>query len=355
MKVILKYSLCLISGLFLPALSAYCGPRPSYQPGMAANESKLAAPLQPPANAVAKDSIKVTKDVSLYYETRGKGTRVLFVHGGPGIPNKPEGGMTQLKGKQVYFYHARGTGKSTRPVDKFEDDSWFKNPPILEKKVGMSAQLADIERIRRALGEEKLTLIGLSYGGLISTLYAVEFPQNVKSLVLINPAPLKFNADDSKTSLYAVIGEKQPKPEQKKAYGEYMQRFFKTFEKLWLQDEASLRKLLAEIGPYYRRVAQQQGMKLPARIPPEWMGGWHSFALFLSVGKEYDYTKVVQEKVKVPVLLLLGDNDITPLSAYEAHRQALPGRKEIIIKGAGHFPHVDKPAEFSRVVNEFLK
>ena len=48
-------------------------------------------------------------------------------------------------------------------------------------------QVADIERVRRLLGQERLTVIGHSFGGFIATLYAVEFPERVDRLILVSP------------------------------------------------------------------------------------------------------------------------------------------------------------------------
>jgi pimeloyl-ACP methyl ester carboxylesterase len=54
--------------------------------------------------------------------------------------------------------------------------------------LGMTAQIADIERIRQILGEDKLILMGHSYGGFMAALYAFEFPGRVEKMVLISPA-----------------------------------------------------------------------------------------------------------------------------------------------------------------------
>ncbi len=53
----------------------------------------------------------------------------------------------------------------------------------LEQTLGISAQVADIERIRRILGEEKLIMVGHSFGGFLASLYAAEFPEHVARMV----------------------------------------------------------------------------------------------------------------------------------------------------------------------------
>lgn len=58
----------------------------------------------------------------------------------------------------------------------------------LEQTLGLGAQIADIERIRRLLGDEKLILMGHAWGGFLALLYAAEFPDRIDALILVFPA-----------------------------------------------------------------------------------------------------------------------------------------------------------------------
>jgi pimeloyl-ACP methyl ester carboxylesterase len=59
--------------------------------------------------------------------------------------------------------------------------------------------------------------------------------------------------------------------------------------------------------------------------------------------------------IKAPTLLLWGREDaIVPLSAGEAYRDALPNARLEVIDGAGHFPHLEQPTAFARLVESFL-
>ena len=60
----------------------------------------------------------------------------------------------------------------------------------LLEKLGVSQHLADIERIRNILGEDKLLLAGHSFGGFLALLYAIEFPEQVEKLILVSPADM---------------------------------------------------------------------------------------------------------------------------------------------------------------------
>ena len=57
------------------------------------------------------------------------------------------------------------------------------------------AQLADIERLRRASGETSLILIGHSFGAFLAALYATEFPERVRAPVLVLHGALDLQSE----------------------------------------------------------------------------------------------------------------------------------------------------------------
>jgi pimeloyl-ACP methyl ester carboxylesterase len=54
----------------------------------------------------------------------------------------------------------------------------------------------DMDRIRAALGDEKLTYLGFSYGTYLGTLYAADFPDRVRALVLDGALDPSLSASD---------------------------------------------------------------------------------------------------------------------------------------------------------------
>jgi len=80
-------------------------------------------------------------------------------------------------------------GADDRP-DRFEIRNYSKNVAALIRALGIQAQVADIERIRKGLSVERLVLVGHSFGGFLAALYAAEFPGRVEKLVLVAPADL---------------------------------------------------------------------------------------------------------------------------------------------------------------------
>lgn len=67
----------------------------------------------------------------------------------------------------------------------------------------------------------------------------------------------------------------------------------------------------------------------------------------------HDYASAVAS-VKCPTLFIVGEKDgATPTAMAKLHEQ-LPGSRFVALPGAGHISNMDRPAEFSRALREFL-
>jgi len=62
------------------------------------------------------------------------------------------------------------------------------------------------------------------------------------------------------------------------------------------------------------------------------------------------------KSVKVPTLIVVGEHDvITPPDSSRKMQAALPGSRLEIIPDAGHMAPVEKPEEFAKLLNTFVK
>lgn len=326
-----------------------------YKPGQLRTEKGLRSPLAPPSQeGVKPNHFKVAEDILLHYFHSGEGKPVLVIHGGPGFPpTKPWDGLESLiNDYQFIYYHQRGCGHSTRPIDTFETQNFMQNVKVLDEVLGLSAQLADIERIRRILGHEKLILIGHSYGGFLACLYAVEFPEHVEKMILIAPAGvLKFPIEEGERfdKIKDYLSEKQ-----KAEFDNFLSRYF-DYGKIFTKSEKDLSILNSEYMKHFGAAMDSQGLELPDQEMEDLAlgAGWMVHALYLSLGMKYDLRDELK-KVSVPVLVLHGEKDMMPVKASHEYADLLPEGKIQMIPEATHFPFVEKPEEFARIVREFL-
>ena len=326
--------------------------QPLYEPGMVRAGNNLRAPLVPPAQSADKNFWTVESDIKLFHFADGAGTNVLVIHGGPGVPfTEPLAGLKSLTGNYRFHYYAqRGCGKSSRPIDQFASSNFYENMQTLDRTLGLGAQIADIERIRQILGDEKIILVGHSFGGFIASLYAAEFPEHVQALVLIAPAEMLIMPPES-GGLYEQVKPLLPES-MKPKYDDYLKRYL-DFGNLFAHDESDLAALNREFVPYYEAAMQTRGFAIPPSNLPNDNGGWMVQAMYMSMGRKHDY-RAALKSVTAPVLVIHGDKDLQPEKASQMYADAFPNAKFQIIQNASHFAFSEQPEAFARVVNEFL-
>jgi proline iminopeptidase len=324
--------------------------QPLYQPGMVRQGKNLRAPLAPPAQTASQGNEgfwQVETDLQLHYFAAGQGRPVLVVHGGPGIPyTQPWKGLEPLTDRyRFYYYDQRGCGQSSHPIDTFASKNYYANMTQLDQTLGLGAQIADIERIRQILGEDKLILIGHSFGGMIASLYAAEFPEHVEALILIAPAETLVMPPPS-GGLFEQVRQRLP-ADQWPAYDAYLKRYF-NYQNLFSESEKSLAQLNNDFVPYYKQA-------LPtALIPAEGAaGGWMVQAIYLGMGTRHDYRPALKA-VASPVLVLHGANDLQPETASRLYADAFPNARFQVIAGVTHFMFEEQPAAFAAAVADFL-
>ncbi|MBF8965215.1 alpha/beta hydrolase [Pontibacter sp. FD36] len=146
---------------------------------------------RPAASSQAPESSVQTNDGEQYYTLNGikhwvkvKGsqnstTPIIVVHGGPGgnhynfertIGPKIESFAT------VVYYEQRGSGRSEAP----QDPNDYLLPTLI----------SDLDQLRVALGVQKMTLLGYSFGAELALRYAIAHPERVEKLILSSPAEL---------------------------------------------------------------------------------------------------------------------------------------------------------------------
>lgn len=323
--------------------------RAMFEPGTVAR--RIAAEgesLEPLQKAAGEDPWQVAPGIALHHFATGSGEDVVVVHGGPGIaPERPWRGAEHLAGLRLHFYHQRGCGLSSRPITAPPEGSTYRKIVAAEGRLGLAEQIADLERIRRILGREKLVLVGHSFGALIAGLYAAEFPDRVQALVLVAPAPL-FEIPVPEGDLFAQIRGRLPAAMQGE-FDAYLKEYF-DFPALMKLDEARLSAFFGRLSRFYAAAA---GMDWKPEGPGRALGGWMQIGVFLSLGRSHDWTAAMKG-VTVPVLVVHGEKDLQPRAASERIARLFPAGRLTAVAGAGHFPFDEQPAAFAAAVGKFL-
>jgi proline iminopeptidase len=313
---------------------------------MVRGEDNLRASLVPPEQPENSLAWRVEEDIELFHFAEGEGRNVLILHGGPGAPYiEPWTGLEPLTGTyRFHYYDQRGCGESTRPIDTFSSNNYYENMTTLDRTLGLGAQIADIERIRRLLDEDKLILIGHSWGGFLAALYAAEFPDRVDALILISPADVLVMPQQS-GGLFELVRQRLPAQRQAD-FEAYLQEYL-DFGDIFAKSEVDLVALNQEFGKYYQAAV---GTPLPEQGRP---GGWMVQAMYFSMGRRHDYREALKA-VRVPVLVIHGAEDLQAEETTRLYVEALPKARFEVIEEAGHFSFLEQPDVFAKTVSKFL-
>lgn len=137
---------------------------------------------------------------------------VFFLAGGPGqaavatFPGLAPAFKDIMKDRGIVLVDQRGTGKSNPLNCKSEGDAENSSDPAVARawiercitELSAKADLrrytstdavADLEAVRKAIGAEKINLIGVSYGTRMAQQYALRHPQQVRTVTLDSPVP----------------------------------------------------------------------------------------------------------------------------------------------------------------------
>lgn len=263
--------------------------------------------------------------MNLFYETTGKGTVPLVaLHGGYGLDHTYFRPWLDETAAHVILPDGRGCGQSPRTGLETAD---------------LAQLAADLEELREQLGFQKWIVLGHSFGSFVAQEYAFRHPERVEKLILVGSAP----ALD-----YPEIIGKNLAERGTARQGQLMQQALTG----QLATDAEFRAGWNELLPlYFHRFDPAVAARLdaPARYSaPALIHGFRMLSQWSGLSR--------LGQLKMPVLLASGADDfITPPAQGLARLQhGIPHAQAVVFNESGHFPFIEEPALFSRVLAGFL-
>lgn len=263
-----------------------------------------------------------TNDIETYYERRGSGPPIVFIHGMAMSTGEWKPQMEALSDEYTTIaYDVRGHGH-TGGSDR--------------EPYTMELYAADLDALLTGLGVENPVLCGLSMGGCIAQMYAVRYPEKVAGLVVSDtftaaPLPLKGRL------VFANL----------RFFG-WLDRFvrYTTLNRFQTWVGTRLSPGVAGDGATTQRIMEEA----PTIAHAEFVKIANSMASF----PESDLDS---SQITVPTLVMHGEN--IPAVLRDMHRKLAEGLLNAdvaftVVPDAGHASNIDNPQFFSTAVREFL-
>ncbi len=211
----------------------------------------------------------------------------------------------------VLRYDTRGHGQSSAPPGPYT----------------LAMLAADLKGLLDGLGVASTHLVGLSMGGMIGQVFALEHPAMVQSLALCDT-----------TSRYPA------------GASSVWEERIRTVEKDGMAPmvEPTLGRWFT--APFRERqpdLMKRVGAMIATTPPQGYVGCCHAIP-------KIDVTRRLGE-LRCPAIVIVGEEDPgTPVEMAREIHAALPGSELAILRSASHLSNLEQPAEFTRALSGFL-
>jgi pimeloyl-ACP methyl ester carboxylesterase len=266
-----------------------------------------------------------TSELNMHYETGGDGKEVLLLlHGNfaswrwwqPLLKDTP-------RGYRAYAPDMRGCGDTDQPEEGYT----------------IARHAEDLNQMIGALGLKRLHLVGHSLGGCVALDYALNHPQQIRTVTLVAPAPGEglsvvkaasngYVDTNSSNSIRSAIRLSE-------RLGTYRSVMERALSHMIKPDRAG--------GDFKVLVDDAVRMSRDAVVGHvETLSGW-------------DVRDAIG-RLNLPVLIIGGRNDqlIAP-EALQDTAEKFPDGRLILWPGMGHTPQLEQPERFNRILSAFTR
>jgi len=262
-------------------------------------------------SALAQGSFVEVDGAKLYYEECGSGPKaVVLVHDGVLDSSVWDDVWPEFcKHFRTIRYDRRGYGRSPGATQGFYATD-------------------DVAAILHHLKLKQVAIVGSSHGGEIAINFTLEHPETVEQLVLVGAVV----GGMPYTKHFLERGDILGKPLEK---GDIKGAIVSATKDKYLTAAGSdaAKKRMADILSANPQDLTHPELELPVKPALARLGEIH-----------------------IPTLLLVGDADIPDVHAHAGAIEAgIPRARRVVINDVGHLMYLEKPAEFSRIVIEFLE
>lgn len=264
--------------------------------------------------------------------TGGRGTPIILLHGGPGVPSNYLNPLLALADdRPVYIYDQLGVGKSDQPADT---SLW-----------NTARYAQELQAFRDSLGLNDAYIYGHSWGTMLAAAYLEGKPSGVRGVIFASPCLSAARWTRDADSLIALLPDSTQKaiavanktgkyetPQYTGAVNEYYARYV-------IRTPPSVD-------------AESSVMRVSQRIYLQ-MWGPSEFRATGSL-KSYDATPRLNA-IAAPTLFMAGEFDEATPTTTQYYASLVPGSTFKVIPRAGHLTMNDNLPETIGTIRLWLK
>jgi len=250
-------------------------------------------------------------DIDLYYEEHGQDQPVLLIHG-LGSSSLDWERQTPVFSTQykVIALDLRGHGQSQKPSGPYS----------------MSLLASDTAELIKSLGLGPVHLVGISLGGMIAFQLAVDSPELVKSMVIVNASP---------EMIVRTIKDR---------WQVFMRNMIVRLFGMRKMGEVLSQRMFPK--PEHEDIRQMFVERWAKNDPKAYMASMRSIINW-SVADQL-------ENIDIPTCVIAADQDYSSLESKRSYVNRMPQAELVVIEDSRHATPVEHPEEFNKEVMLFL-
>ena len=263
----------------------------------------------------------------LAYRRAGTGPALLLLHGIAGSSGTWMAAMRILqRDYTVVAPDFLGHGKSTKPLGDYS----------------LGNHASGMRDLLQVLDIDRVTVVGQSFGGGVAMQFAYQFPERCERLVLVDAGGLGREVSWMLRLLTLPAAEYVMPllfPARVRSWGDSVATF--------IGNRGIRQPRAAEMWRSYRSLTEPENRQAFIRTMR---------AVIDPGGQSVSAINRLYLAAAMPTLIVWGDQDrIIPVAhAYKAH-ETIPNSRLEVLKGVGHFPHVEDPVRFVEILVDFLR
>ena len=260
-------------------------------------------------------------DINMYYEVHGQGEALILI---PGLgANGRTSWLWQLRAFKKHYrvvtFDPRSIGKSSRPKEPY----------------GFRTLADDVVGLMDHLAIRKANVLGDSLGGVVAQELAMDYPDRVRSLVLLSSGLLGGPNIPANPALAEALC------------------YVEGTTEIDFSRVDTRKTMRAVIGMSFDKRRYRIMMQLASRflVPLREVEGMWDQARAVSGHNTFDRLHLI----KAPTLVVAGAEDrIVPPHTSEVLAAEIPNARLVIVEGGSHVFNVEMSSRFNREVLDFL-
>jgi pimeloyl-ACP methyl ester carboxylesterase len=247
----------------------------------------------------------------LYYQMAGTGHPLVFLHGFS-LDTRMWAAQWEAFAQhwRVIAYDLRGFGQSALPQEVYR-------------------HCDDLRALLDHLGLARADIVGLSKGGGIALDFALEYPDRVRALVLVD------------STLGGYVFSQEWERQIRGVWAAARTTGIEAAKAEWLAHPLFKPISCTPAAPHFQRIVKDYS-------------GWH----FGGQDPDQAPTPPAVERladVRAPTLVIVGELEMQDfLDIADVLEQGIPGARKVVLPGVGHMSNMEAPERFNEVVLEFL-